>query len=119
MKKTLFAAFAAVFALTLAVWAATYKVIEIKSTSRQAVAGMGVVLAKYVDVSGALPGNATVVVSRVSGVATTAVATVACTAGKGAAAATANIYLIDGDYLYYTRGHATNYPTARLIVEGE
>ena len=46
---------------------------------------------------------------------TTAVAAVECTDGAGAAAATANMYLIAGDYL--VQSGATNTPTVRLIYE--
>lgn len=117
MKKYITIVGALLVLCTLAM-AATYGLIEIKSAATpQAVAGIGVGLTKYVDVTGVTPGNATVTVSRISGTSTSTIATVACTAGKGAAAATANTYLVVGDYVYYTKGHATSTPTVRIVIE--
>ena len=113
--KTLCAAIAALACLAIAAAAATYSVAEIKSTAPQGIAGIGVGLAKYCHVQGALPATATVTVSRISGVVTTAVAAVECTDGAGAGTATANMYLIAGDYL--VQSGATNTPTVRLIYE--
>lgn len=113
--KTLCAAIAALACLAIAAAAATYSVAEIKSAAPQGIAGIGVGLAKYCHVQGALPATATVAVSRISGVVTTAVASVVCTDGAGAGAATANMYLIAGDYL--VQSGATNTPTVRLIYE--
>ncbi len=97
-----------------AVCAATYSVVEVKSTTPQGLAGVGVALATYAEVSGALPATATVVVSRISGAVTSTVASVTCTGGNGAAAAESNLYLVAGDYLL--QSGATNTPTVRLIV---
>jgi hypothetical protein len=113
------AAVAAFFGAAGLAGAATYSVVEVKgaSTSRQRVAGVAVAKAAYVEVTGALPAASTVTVQRISGTYTTTVATVTCTAGRGAAAATANTYLLTGDYLRQTG--ATNAPTSRVICEGE
>ena len=113
--KIICAAAAAIAVLAFAAAAAAYSVAELKSTAPQGIAGIGVGLAKYCHVQGALPATATVTVSRISGVVTTAVAAVECTDGAGAAAATANMYLIAGDYLI--QSGATNTPTVRLIYE--
>jgi hypothetical protein len=113
MKKLLTVAAAAICIVTAAL-AATYTVVEVKSTGRQALAGVGVGLATYCEVYGALPATATVAVSRISGVVTSTVATVVCTGGVGAGAASSNVYMIAGDYVLATG--ATNAPTVRLIL---
>lgn len=117
MKSAKITIAAAILALAWigAAIAASYTVIEIKSRGPQDIAGIGVGLAKLVEVQGALPANATVKVSRISGVVTTTVATVACTGGHGTAAACSNVYLVAGDRLL--QSGATNAPLTRLIVE--
>lgn len=112
-------AFVAVVAMlaAVAVAASSYSVVDMSNRSTQNADAVGVVLVKAGEVSGALPATATVTVSRVYGSVTTAVFTVACTAGKGATTAIANSYLVKGDKLI--RSGTTNNPYVRLIVEGE
>lgn len=118
MKKISFLliATAAITLVAISVYAASYSLIEIKSTKPQAVgAGAGVSLLKYVEVIGALPATATVTVSRISGTVTSTVATVACTSGNGGGAAIANSYIAAGDSLL--QSGATNVPQVRIITE--
>lgn len=116
--KALIGLFTAFTIAAIIAGAANYNVAEIQTRGTQKIVGITVAKAAFAEARGVLPAAATVTISRVSGVYTTTVATVVCTAGVGTAVAVSNSYLIAGDSL--TQSGATNAaPVIRLIMEGD
>jgi len=112
----------AVLLIAVMAYAATYAVFSTPEPGEYAPIGFRVAKVEHIQISGALPADGTVILSRISkdGSTTNALITHTCTNGvfDGAVGDGTNIYLVAGDRLLRS-GTVTNDCQARYILTGD